>query len=260
MFKPKERRLVSIILIIALVVTLPAFGWEGTVEPTYTYGDYFQLGKYQDEAILWRFMDDSDENGMLLISDQILCCKAYDTQLHDDRGGHLTCSGFWEESNMRAWLNSTAPAGEVVWPRNNPPNSTSLVRGPLYADEKGFLAEGNFTESEISIIKTVSQWNGLSEDQLERSENEVFIPIELSQSWDAGRDNPLVALRPFEELEYTYGAKYRLTDTVFLIDHMQMYRLMTNLGTLGATSRTDANSPPVMFNDYYWLRGFYNLS
>jgi len=228
-------------------------------ESTYTYGDYFQLGKYQDEPILWRFMDDSDENGMLLISDQILCYKAYDALLHQWDGGHFTCSGFWEESNIRAWLNSTAPAGAVVWPRNNPPNSKSLVLGPLYADEKGFLAEGNFTESELSIMKTVSQWNAAPEDQMEYSENGISIPIELSQSWDAGRDNPLVALRAFEELEYTYGAKYRLTDTVFLMDHMQMYRLMTNLGTLGAGSDTGEEQDIAVVSGSYWLRGFYTM-
>ena len=281
MSKTKKRRILftlplSVILLITL--TLFASGQPGTAEKTlaandmltaraerleavtlqqsYTYGDYFQLGKYQDNPILWRFMDDSDENGMLLISDQILCYKAYDAMLYNH--DYYTCSGLWEESNIRAWLNSTASAGEVVWPRNNPPSTKWLVYGYPYADEKGFLAEGNFTESELSIIKTVSQWNGLPNDQLERSENGIFEYIEMSRSWDSGRDDNISASRTFEELEYTYGAKYRLSDTVFLIDHMQLYRLMENLGELGADSLIDENqNTDYHYADYYWLRSFF---
>lgn len=40
-------------------------------------GDYITLGTYQDEPIVWRCVD-IDENGPLMLSDKILCLKAYD--------------------------------------------------------------------------------------------------------------------------------------------------------------------------------------
>ena len=42
-------------------------------------GDYIQMGKYNDAPILWRCMDINDEHGTLLLSDKILCAKAFDT-------------------------------------------------------------------------------------------------------------------------------------------------------------------------------------
>ena len=37
-------------------------------------GDYFILGKYNEEPIVWRYVAD-DENGKLIVSDKILCLK-----------------------------------------------------------------------------------------------------------------------------------------------------------------------------------------
>ena len=38
--------------------------------------DSFQLGTYEDDPIIWRCISDDDENGMLLLSDKILCQDA----------------------------------------------------------------------------------------------------------------------------------------------------------------------------------------
>ena len=46
-------------------------------------GDYITLGKYYDEPILWRCVA-IDENGPLMLSDKILCIKAYDAKGNSD--------------------------------------------------------------------------------------------------------------------------------------------------------------------------------
>ncbi|MBR1738002.1 MAG: hypothetical protein IJ736_13490 [Firmicutes bacterium] len=44
---------------------------------TVKVGDYFEMGTYFDEPILWRCIA-YDENGPLMLSDRILCMKAFD--------------------------------------------------------------------------------------------------------------------------------------------------------------------------------------
>ena len=123
-------------------------------------GDYIQLGKYRDIPILWRYVAD-DENGKLILSDKILCLKEFDAEPTNSTGSHITRhiptfrpyghepvgSNYWGDSNIRSWLNSKAPAGEVEWLCGNPPL--------YYADEMGFLSDGNFSQSERSVIKKV---------------------------------------------------------------------------------------------------------
>ena len=65
-------------------------------------GEYFILGKYNDEPIVWRYVAD-DENGKLIVSDKILCLKPFGE------------NNFWEESFPRAWLNSDVAEGEKEW-------------------------------------------------------------------------------------------------------------------------------------------------
>ena len=96
-------------------------------------------------------MDIKDEHGTLLLSDKILCFKAFDAagkHDYDDIFQNVEKHGsnFWEDSNIRAWLNSTAPAGAVEWPCGVPPMAENVKDGENpYADEKGFLADGKFT-------------------------------------------------------------------------------------------------------------------
>lgn len=52
-------------------------------------------------------------------------------------------SNYWGDSNLRSWLNSNKPAGEVVWLDNNPPEA--------YRVEAGFLH--GFSAEELDAIK-----------------------------------------------------------------------------------------------------------
>lgn len=119
-------------------------------------GDYILFGKYNNKPILWQCAY-KDENGKLMVSDKSICSKAFDSVgmlkgSHVHRYEHdrlLNVSNYWGDSNIRSWLNSKAPAGEVNWLCGNPPES--------YGNEKGFLADGNFTQEERALIKTVKQ-------------------------------------------------------------------------------------------------------
>ena len=205
-------------------------------------GDYIQLGKYNDVPILWRCMDINDEHGTLLLSDKILCAKAFDAagkHDYDDLTGNVEKHGsnFWEDSNIRAWLNSTAPAGAVEWPCGVPPTEENVFSEHYsYADEKGFLAEGNFTESERSAMKPVSQWTLLPEKKKELATNgktEVFRPTRQFQAdftvIDEFSLNDTSNMRKIKD-----SCQYQVTDTVFLLDELQVQTLYDNLGVIGA--------------------------
>ena len=172
----------------------------------------------------------------------MLCKKAFDAQDLLENSPHRFGSNFWEESNLRAWLNSTAPAGEVIWPGNNPPTTEMIEYGEGYAEEKGFLHSDNFTEAERSLMKTVSQWTLLAENKVELATNgrsDIYKPHISHQAFESVVPSP--AIQELGE-KYPYrGAMYKVADTMFLLDGMQAYRLCENFGT----ANTDLG---------YWLR------
>lgn len=250
------------VLSVGIVIT-------GFAEPNdFQIGTYFQIGKYNNEPILWRYMAD-DENGKLIVSDKILCFKAFDASIKDAKtDGHLVIgSNNWKESNIRAWLNSCADGGEVVWPRDNPPTANKINGGISpsyyklgkypYADEKGFLNNDNFKLTERSIMKTISQWQTLDGNELELSENgcnKVYLC-----GYTAGSDRApriLHTVKVSELGEAFQGAMYRETDTMFLLNESQIYEIYKNFGIVGA-KRTDNSIPNSVNNDEYyeyWLR------
>ena len=123
-------------------------------------GDYIELGTYNGEAILWRCVD-IDENGPLMLSDKILCLKAYDAcgnnaEYHSDGWGYIRKergSNCWSDSNLRQWLNSNDLTVEYT---HCPPNENNVLGGyNEYADEAGFLV--NFSSAEQLMIKSVTQ-------------------------------------------------------------------------------------------------------
>lgn len=145
-------------------------------------GTYIQIGKYNEDPILWRCIstNEDDENGKLIISDRILCYKCFDSRRagtdHKDTG-----LGFWEESNLRAWLNSKEAGENILWPGNNPPNIENAIRNP-YDKENGFLSSSNFSETELSAMKTVSQWQILDIYQQDEVENGIYDFFEIDGS------------------------------------------------------------------------------
>lgn len=101
------KRLIMIYISIVMLIGTYSVYAETSDNNLIQDGTYIQIGKYNGDPILWRCIStkDDDENGKLIISDRMLCYKCFDSR----RAGtdyKDTGLGFWEESNLRAWLNS----------------------------------------------------------------------------------------------------------------------------------------------------------
>ena len=234
-------------------------------------GTYFQLGKYNDNPILWKAVVYDNENGILMVSDKILCYKNFDPAYKESGFGEEYYYGtnFWEEATLRTWLNSSELAGNIIWPYKIPTiDKVHRYRGSTglnpYSDEAGFLSAKNFTESEKSAIKTVSHWQALSENKKRLSTNGLNVPF-----------YPIIVRAPNTHLEQTmyvykiselktayYGSMYRISDTMFTLDESQLYELWSQSGTVAAQNAEGVLDPwygidnPIgkSPNGYYWLR------
>jgi len=231
---------------------------------TIKIGDYIQMGKYYGETILWRCVD-IDENGPLMLSDKILCLKPFDarTSSNDTTGSHSRASGradfgsdYWDDSNMRSWLNSFGSAGNIVWLCGNPPTESAVWSGYNdYANEAGFLT--NFTDDELKAVKTVTQKSIVSYPEYK---NGIYTMGSERHSWE----------REVDKVVQNYDSAYAeaVTDKMFLLDVKQINEIYNNGDVLGndyyiaqPTAQCVAKSEykyegnlETGKNWYYWLR------
>ena len=177
-------------------------------------------------------MDIEADHGPLMLSDKILCYKSFDTPTERYAAG----DSLWEDSNLRAWLNSSAAAGQVVWPQNNPPNQDVPGYIHIYYDqEKGFLHSDNFTAGELSVIKTASQWTSLADDEKWRATNGVETCLGYFYDYSPVRyGGPPSEVTGYAEVTPENYAMYKVTDTMFLLSGHQGYRMWQNLGSVAA--------------------------
>lgn len=269
------KKIISISLLICMllsafhVVTIAEE--EQTGQTPYVTGAYFQLGSYNGKPILWRCVSTDGENGILLVSDKILCFKVANAGANDrnsPNGYDIYGSNFWEESTIRTWLNSTAAAGEVEW-INYPPDlehidtdgRPEIESNYPYADEAGFLSANNFTDAERAVMKTVSQWQDLPVDKLDLATNGISYPyiISYGRVISGMGDVGVVGSISIEEYADSYkGAMYRIDDTIFLLNPPQLLDVYNCYGTLAAEA---VETPPPgtnrdsKYKGYgYWLR------
>ena len=205
-------------------------------------GDYFILGKYNEEPIVWRYVAD-DGNGKLIVSDKILCIKPFGF------------SSFWQESYVRKWLNSTVSEGDVDW--NLKEFHNRWVNENINTKEKGFLNESNFSQKERKVLKQVTQWTMLPINHLDLATNgETEVYTALKEYRQGSSIEPsYFKFYSVEELPVAYhGAAYEVTDTVFLMDEMQIYNMWKNFGDVKARSVEEcvlAFTQPGEYNDYF---------
>lgn len=204
-------------------------------------GNYIQFGWYGGEPLLWRVIEDSTnpaarEGAMvsgdpLLFSDRVISKKAYDaTGNHGDTIERINKgSNLWQTSNIRALLNSSAKAGAIKWPCGNPPTKGN-VSSNAYADEKGFLANGNFTAKERALIKPVAQKTLLYVLDQNLAEGG-------SASYKYDKDISAI-INNYNEAWY-----HTITDKVFLLDPKQINSVYKRFGWYYNTHQED-----------YWLR------
>ena len=182
-------------------------------------GDYVQMGTYYGKPILWRCVD-TDKNGPLMLSDKILCLKAWDAWGSGEKGSHKReyeggawrktwGSNYWPDSNIHDWLNSNS--GRVTWSCGNPPDNEHLK----YDNENGFLT--NFTDNEINSMLVTEQKS-------------------LLDSWEYGQSdediNSHVYNYSINDVVQNYDTAYgeKVNDRVFLLDVNQIYNVYSNLG------------------------------
>ena len=180
-------------------------------------GDYFTLGEYNSEPIVWRYAAD-DENGKLIVSDKILCIK---TPGNIYKSTLLENKNFWQNSYIREWLNSTVAEGEKDWGVD----ILYLLKDDINTYEKGFLHVSNFSLSERSVMRQTSQWTMLPEDKLYLSENGNFNAYKADKVFVQARpqDGGITIYYDISELPDIYaGAAHITTDMVFLLDEMQV--------------------------------------
>ena len=246
------------VLQLALVMLLCQFPGncvlaEEEPAPMVALGQYVQLGKYEEKPILWRCINTEDENGILLLSDRILCEKAFNLS-HKMGSYEAGDDVLWETSAIRIWLNSTAEAGKVEWIDPYIPSEENAVdifevKYP-YDKEKGFLSEDNFSKSELAAMKTVSQWQALEGTNKKLATNGVL-----------GGFRTCVIQYPNSEMERvlkSYGIKdlkdvfycsmYRVPDTMFLLNETQLYTFWENFGDISPTTEE------IDGYGWWWLR------
>lgn len=220
-----------------------------------TSGQYYQLGKYNGEPIIWRnIVSEDDPNGVLMVSDDILCEKSFDVgnefELPASNWYELRGSDDWSISCIRDWLNSTADSGQVQWTKYAP--TEERVHGTPecgdrdgkgYDQEKGFLHSDNFSESERSVIKSVTQWQEVVNSEQE-SENGITLPFVPIYEYERGQNgNYVEGYITIDDCAdaYSKAAMYRLTDTIFLLDMQQLHNMHIALGTVAADNEKEYN-------------------
>lgn len=215
-------------------------------------GDYITLGTYLGEPIVWRCVD-IDENGPLMLSDKILCFKAFDAK--GEHGNHYRNkegTNNWNNSCLRHWLNTgnlidwntqtTKPSAENVFNGYNP-----------YDAESGFMA--SFTVKELTLVKEIEQITYINE--LDRA----------SADGGSGEYSPVSGEfgTSLADLESKFSGKMYQTssDRFFAIDLIQAKNIYENLGGnyLTASPTTSAianyNGQGELTSDScykYWLR------
>lgn len=217
----------SISLFAAIVMLCAFVPMSASAEMNINIGDYIQMGSYYGKPVLWRCVD-IDENGPLILSDKILCLKAFDAAGSDLIGSHgrnsvreTYGSNYWADSNIRSWLNSSAEAGAVEWQCGNPPSADNIRYGcNAYDDEAGFLS--NFTASEVKAMRSVSQKTLVSS-----AEYDIGM-------YDTGlkRHDYNISINSVVQNYDTAFAEYD-TDKMFLLDVKQVNAVYNNGDILG---------------------------
>lgn len=224
-----------ILMIVMMLFTMISVPGNCTDISGLQIGEYIQLGKYYDKPILWRCAD-IDENGILILSDKALCRKPFDGEAsrglppeftNSHRRHYSGYTNYWGDSNIRSWLNSSAMAGKVTWLCGQPPvHNYDYIYYNAYADEKGFLADGNFTQTERNVMKEVTQKSLLDNYDAELAKG--------GTGWDWGvmTRNTEVDLKDFIENKYDNLSYEYVTDKVFLLDIRQLWNI-SQKDTLG---------------------------
>lgn len=247
------KKLLSGIASVAIAVSALPMMVSANVD-TIKLGDYVQMGKYYDQPVMWRCVAfekvtgyDSNNNPIidstdtstefkegyipLMMSDKDICLKSFDVGGGVTTGSHgrgqgsginrqKNGSNYWADSNMRSWLNSDAPSGEVVWACGNSSDKCGqsyFGASDTFAKEAGFLT--NFNEIGHDAILAVTQKSIIDgyEYSAEKDENCYKFKTVIADCVQ----------------NYATASSEQTTDKVFLLDVQQINNVYKNAGKLG---------------------------
>lgn len=206
----------SVILSIMIMITaLPLVGidlfTEVNAETTnIQIGDTITLGTYYSKPIVWRCVD-IDENGPLMLSEEILCYKEFDaagtnSEYHSDGWGYIRKdrgSNCWYDANIRQWLNTAGTVEYTHCP-------------PSYKDESGFLS--NFDSQELKLIKSVTQKTYINSWETTRT---GYCDGGTKETTDIWNINSL-------GVDYSTCYYQNVTDMFFFLNQEQLYNVYMN--------------------------------
>jgi alpha-tubulin suppressor-like RCC1 family protein len=228
-----KKKFVSLIIILTIILTPFSHSQAYANTTTIKIGDYILFGRYNDEPILWRVIGDSGnpearlgdkiKGDPLLLSDRILTLKSFDPDY----------SNFWAGSTLRAWLNSDKQEG-------------SGERYEKAYKEKGFLADGNFTEAERRVIKPVTQKTLLSISDIQFRKDLNFQGTEPHEDIEILEEGAVA--------NYDNAYSHEVTDEVFILDIKQFLQMTKTLGGYNRARPTEKcveKSGPKYFGGYY---------
>lgn len=257
--KKKIKRIIGIIVTLYMFVVIVPCVRAADIK----IGDYIQMGIYYGEPILWRCVG-IDSNGPLILSDKIICLKPFDARpsFNIATGSHsrgidrsISPSNYWQDSNIRSWLNSLESAGNVKWLCGNPPVKDCVARGyNSYESEAGFLT--NFTSDELMAIEKVSQTSPVSYPEYERGVYTIGY-------------EPLIYNYNISDIIQNYNNAFseEITDRIFLLDVKQLNEVYNKSSLLGnayhvgkpttqAVNNSEYKDSSLIVgeNYFYWLR------
>lgn len=226
-----KKRLLSICAALSLIVNImavPASALgerEASKYSNIEIGDYIELGHYLGEPIVWRCVG-IDEHGPLMLSDKVLCLKAYDAK--GDSDTHYVPGQFsdirkyygsncWSDSNLREWLNSDEES--ISWSHDSPSSDNVYNGYNAYDSEAGFLT--CFTDEELSYISNTTQKVYTNQAEFLRNltdgGNSEYLLLSGQHIQDLSLD--------FSDIYYQY-----VTDKFFVPNIIQLMQAYSNIG------------------------------
>jgi hypothetical protein len=248
------------LLIVSMMFSLVCWAHPAHADVTVKIGDYIRFGKLYNAPIMWRVIHLDALGDALLFSDRILALKAYDARgtFHKSAERRAKGSNNWQNANIRQWLNSSSPntaGARIDWLQNDPNSANTQNRNNGYVNEKGFLADGNFSAVERTLIKPVT--------------NRVLLAGADAAQKDGGTQVHMFNNKLANILTNADKAYYKnVSDRVFLLSVQQLKAyvydrrsvLGSNYHIAKPTSTAVSNSTyksPVFLNSnlpwYYWL-------
>lgn len=220
------------------------------VKNLFKIGDYILFGKYNNERILWRVINIDESGSPLLFMENVITIKSYDTRgaAHENPERVKFGSNYWENSNIRQWLNAENQISQ--WMQNPPSNENVFESSNSYDKEPGFLCDNNFSPEEKKLIL--------------KKTNRVLVS-KIDTGMKIGGNELLKSVRNLETAYKNYDDAYymEVSDRVRLISIKELYEYVYKRGyntyrkpTEQALEQNTEKEMNLTTNDYcaYWLR------